>query len=225
MVCHVACKCLVMVLARNPDYIDLARLSSDASSSWALHVSNLKDLVLAIERYYRDELGGACDASQLIDTTRIARDRDAAEIARLVQLLLGCAVQCPNRSEYIHPILAMGAAAQASIKHLIENTMQRFHVTSPQSVRRGSRFNFDGEELCEELHVQLEHAQNRVSQMEMRALDLEQEKREMTERLENVLADMHSMSEQLQIMEQKRDKLLSDRQSKLALSVCAGKLP
>lgn len=198
-------------------------INEQASGNWALKASNVKTLLRAIELFYHDELGQLCDANELIDAHLIAKESDAQEVARLVELVLGCAVQCPSRSEYIHPILQMGASEQASLMHLIENIMHRFQLASPSgSAARHSpvhnhSFSYishDGES-SESLSLQLTQALEKVSSMELRVLDMEREKRELTDRFEHALVDKQSLAAQLAALEQERDKLVSERQSTL----------
>ncbi|GLD98096.1 hypothetical protein PINS_up006793 [Pythium insidiosum] len=202
----------------DPEYLHLELINEHAAGNWALKANNLKTLLRAIELYYHDELGQVCDAEELIDSNRIAKGDDVKEICRLVELLLGCAVQCPNKSEYIHPIMQMDASEQASMMHMIENLMHRFQLASPQhGGGRGSLTNnsFDASAAPEVLQAQLAQALEKASQMELRVLDMEREKRELTERFENVLAEQQSLAGKYAALEAERDKLVGERQATL----------
>lgn len=180
-----------------------------------------------MELYYHEELGQLCDASELVDAHLIAKQSDAVEVAKLAELVLGCAVQCPDRSEYIHPIMQMDASEQASMMHLIESIMHRFQLTSPtggggsSSSARNSLVNtsfsymsHDGES-SESLALQLTHALEKVSALELHALDLERDKRELTERFEDALLAKQALASQCAVLADERDKLVSERQSTL----------
>ncbi|KAF1791301.1 Hook-related protein family [Phytophthora cactorum] len=93
------------------EYVNLEQINEQPGGNWALKSNNLK-------RCY------------LVDPLLIAKENNVHEVSKLTELLLGCAVQCPNKSEYIHPIMQMGASEQASLMHAIENLMHRFHPTS-----------------------------------------------------------------------------------------------
>ncbi|KAJ0397729.1 hypothetical protein P43SY_007197 [Pythium insidiosum] len=202
----------------DPEYLQLDQINEHAAGNWALKANNLKTLLRAIELYYHDELGQVCETEELIDSNRIAKGDDVKEICRLVELLLGCAVQCPNKSEYIHPIMQMEASEQASMMHMIENLMHRFQLASPQhGGGRGSLTNnsFDATATPEVLQAQLAQALEKASQMELRVLDMEREKRELTERFENVLAERQNLAGKYAILEAERDKLVGERQATL----------
>lgn len=201
-------------------------IHTDAATSWALRASNLKLLLRSIELFYHEELGQVCDTSELVDATRIAKENDPQETAKLAELILGCAVQCPSKSEYIHPIMQMDASEQASMMHMIENIMRRFHLASPTNGANGSRasdsshsnsfayINHEGESP-ESLQFQLTQALEKASMMEMKVLDMEREKREVTERFENMMVDKQSLADRYAALEDERDKLISERQSTL----------
>lgn len=195
-------------------------INEQPGGNWALKTSNLKTLLRGIELYYHEELGQLCEANELIDTHLIAKENDIHEVAKLAELILGCAVQCPSRSEYIHPIMAMEASEQASMMHMIENIMHRFQVTSPSGTRNSltnnsfSYISHEGESP-ESLAFQLTQALEKVSSMELKMLDMESEKRELTERFEDSLSEKHSLADKYAALQDERDKLLSERQSTL----------
>jgi hypothetical protein len=176
--------------------------------------------VRAVELYYNEELGQLCNASELVDTTRIARESDVQEVGKLVELVLGCAVQCPNKSDYILPIMQMDASEQASLMHTIEGLMRRFQQISPaarrNSMNHGASSPSYGEAAsAEALAAQLTQALDKASALELKYLDVERENRELTDRFENALAEHQQLVDKYAGVEDERDKLLSERQSTL----------
>lgn len=222
IMCVCVCVCVFVCLfdGSDPEYLNMELINEQAAGNWALKASNLKTLLRGVELYYHEELGQLCEANELIDTHLIAKENDIHEVAKLAELILGCAVQCPNRSEYIHPIMQMDASEQASMMHLIENIMHRFQLTSPGGARSSpanssfSYINHEGES-SESLAFQLTHALEKVSSMELKMLDMEREKRELTERFENSIVEKQSWTNKCAALEDERDKLLSERQSTL----------
>ncbi|RLN97228.1 hypothetical protein BBJ28_00007152, partial [Nothophytophthora sp. Chile5] len=101
---------VVALLEADAEYVNLEQIHEQPGSNWALRSNNLKALLRAVELFYHDELGQICPADELVDPLLIAKQNDVHEAAKLTELLLGCAVQCPNKSEYIHPILQMDAS-------------------------------------------------------------------------------------------------------------------
>ncbi|RQM12556.1 hypothetical protein DD237_006523 [Peronospora effusa] len=219
------------------EYMNLEQITEQSDNNWALKSNNLKTLLRAVEQFYTDELGQICHTEDLVDPLLIAKENDVHEVSKLTELLLGCAVQCPNKSEYIHPIMQMDASEQASLMHAIENLMRRFQATSPSGTSTASRRNsmthgasFDDiapsslpvsvsaltvGNSAEELATQLTQALERSSAMELRYLDMEREKREMTERFERTLTENRELAEKYTALESERDQLRSERQNTL----------
>ncbi|KAL8014727.1 putative hook-like protein family [Plasmopara halstedii] len=216
------------------EYVNLEQINDQPGSNWALKSNNLKTLLRAVELFYTDELGQMCQANELVDPSLIAKENDVHEVSKLTELLLGCAVQCPNKSEYIHPIMQMGASEQASLMHAIEKLMHRFQpvsptntsrrdsmahsasfdeVTSPSSSASLSALRAGGSP--EALAAQLAQALERSSSMELRYLDMEREKRELTERFEQTLTEHRELVEKYTVLESERDQLRTERQNTL----------
>lgn len=221
------------------EYVNLEQINEQPGTNWALKSNNLKTLLRAVEQFYTDELGQICHADEIVDPLLIAKESDVHEVAKLTELLLGCAVQCPNKSEYIHPIMQMNASEQASLMHAIENLMHRFQPTSPGAASNASRRNsmahgasFDevasqssmssasatalaAGSSAEALAAQLAQALERSSSMELRYLDMEREKRELTERFELTLSEHRDLADKYKALESERDQLRNERQNTL----------
>ncbi|KAL4094759.1 hypothetical protein PRIC1_010417 [Phytophthora ramorum] len=221
------------------EYVNLEQINEQPGANWALKSNNLKTLLRAVEQFYMDELGQICRADELVDPLLIAKENDVHEVAKFTELLLGCAVQCPNKSEYIHPIMQMGPSEQASLMHAIENLMHRFQPTSPGGASNPSRRNsmahgtsFDemaspssmssvsaatlaAGSSTEALAAQLAQALERSSSMELRYLDMERDKRELTERFERTLTEHRELADKYTALEGERDQLRSERQNTL----------
>ncbi|GMF38229.1 unnamed protein product [Phytophthora fragariaefolia] len=226
-------------MCSDAEYVNLEQINEQPGGNWALKSNNLKTLLRAVELFYTDELGQICHADEIVDPLLIAKENDVHEVAKLTELLLGCAVQCPNKSEYIHPIMQMGASEQASLMHAIENLMHRFQPTSPSGASNASRRNsiahgasFDevasqssmssisasvqgGGSSAEALAAQLAQALERSSSMELRYLDMEREKRELTERFEHTLSEHRDLADKYKALESERDQLRNERQNTL----------
>ncbi|CAH0480172.1 unnamed protein product [Peronospora belbahrii] len=220
------------------EYMNLEQLHDQSSGNWALKSNNLKTLLRAVELFYTDELGQICHAEEIVDPLLIAKENNVHEVAKLTELLLGCAVQSPNKSEYIHSIMQMDASEQASLMHAIENLMHRFQATSPgggsnlsrrSSMAHGASFDemipppsssssvsaLPADTSAEALATQLAQALERSSSLELRYLDMEREKRELTERFECTLTENRELAEKYTALETERDQLRSERQNTL----------
>jgi len=88
-----------------PEYLNIEGVNENVEGNWALKSSNIRTLMRCIELFYREELGQICDTAEILDIQLISKENNPQEIAKLVELILGCAVQCANKEIYIHPIM------------------------------------------------------------------------------------------------------------------------
>nr|CCA23185.1 hook domaincontaining protein putative [Albugo laibachii Nc14] len=204
----------------DPSYIQLDTIKLD--TNYFSHLHNITTLVSAIESYYREELTQICDSSNFIDISKIVKETNEAEICKLIELLLGCAVQCPRKSDYIHPIMQMDATAQQNLMLLIENLMHRFQMISPPphdhrsaDTKASFSYSVQDEVIVEDLQRLLQINIEKVSILEMRILDMEREKQELSERIENVMKEKNGIDEKYNRLHEEKQNLVLERQSTL----------
>lgn len=70
------------------------------SDSWATCKANLMHLRSCLEQYYASALGRPFSLDH-IDVEALARDKDVNELAKMVEFVVGAAVQCENKDDYI----------------------------------------------------------------------------------------------------------------------------
>ncbi|MEE6522058.1 hypothetical protein FKM82_020462 [Ascaphus truei] len=68
--------------------------------------------------------------SLLPDLSRIAGRSDAGELGRLLQLIVGCAVNCGNKQEHIHAIMRLEESVQHAVMTGIQEVMGKRTVDS-----------------------------------------------------------------------------------------------
>jgi protein HOOK3 len=198
--------------------LNIEGINQNAEGNWALKSSNIRTLTRCIELFYREELGQICVAAEILDIQLVSKENNPQEIAKLVELILGCAVQCANKEIYIHPIMQMEAAEQAQLMHMIQNIIERFPQASPSPKGR-SHHNSDFLLTLQETDgydEKYRQVLEKISSLEIRNLDLEREKRELSDRLEHFSKDSQHWAEKVAVLEEQRDKLLTERQTSLA---------
>eukprot|EP00741_Cyanophora_paradoxa_P024030 tig00021721_g23205.t1 len=76
------------------------------------------ELAHALQAYYRDVLGVPVNLEN-IDLPQAVKG-DAAEILKLAELTLGCAVQCENKAQYVTAMMSQDSETQAQLMIMIE---------------------------------------------------------------------------------------------------------
>ncbi|XP_064553779.1 protein hook [Drosophila montana] len=95
--------------------------SSAVGSNWRLRMSNLKKVVEGVYEYYSDVLNYTLQHDFVKpDVQAIAEKCDLSELERLLQLVLGCAVNCAKKQSYICEIMCLEEELQANIMRALQ---------------------------------------------------------------------------------------------------------
>uniref|UniRef100_A0A2K5CN07 Calponin-homology (CH) domain-containing protein n=1 Tax=Aotus nancymaae TaxID=37293 RepID=A0A2K5CN07_AOTNA len=165
----------------DPAYFDenwLNRINTEVGDNWRLKISNLKKILKGILDYNHEILGQQINHFTLPDVNLIGEHSDATELGRLLQLILGCAVNCEQKQEYIQAIMMM----EESVQHVVMTTIQELmSKESPVSAGNDAYVDLDRqlkkttEELNEALSAKEEIAQ-RCHELDMQVAALQEEK-------------------------------------------------
>ncbi|XP_076009181.1 protein Hook homolog 1 [Genypterus blacodes] len=98
----------------------LTRIKTDVDGNWRLKMNNLKKILQIVLDYYNEVLGQEISDFPLPDLVRVAERSDSVELGRLLQLVLGCAVRCEHKQEYIQIIMTL----EESVQHVVMTAIQ-----------------------------------------------------------------------------------------------------
>ncbi|XP_075595065.1 protein Hook homolog 3-like isoform X5 [Balearica regulorum gibbericeps] len=160
-----------------PDCGRLNEWSCDGSGA-PKDVSNLKKILKGILAYNHEILGQQIDDFILPDVNLIGEHSDAAELGRMLQLILGCAVNCEQKQEYIQTIMMMEESVQHVVMTAIQELMSK---ESPVSFGNDAYIDLEcqlkktTEELNEALATKEEIAE-RCNELDIQVTALQEEK-------------------------------------------------
>uniref|UniRef100_A0A8C1VDR2 Hook microtubule-tethering protein 1 n=1 Tax=Cyprinus carpio TaxID=7962 RepID=A0A8C1VDR2_CYPCA len=98
----------------------LARIKEDVGDNVRLKMNNLKKILQMIVDYYNEVLAQQITDFPLPDLMRVVEQSDQVELGRLLQLILGCAVKCDRKQEYIQIIMTL----EESVQHVVMTAIQ-----------------------------------------------------------------------------------------------------
>lgn len=156
----------------------VSRVKPDVGDNWRLKISNLKKILKGILDYNHEVLGQQINDFTLPDVSLIAEHSDAAELGRMLQLILGCAVNCEQKQEYIQTIMMMEESVQHVVMTAIQELMSK---ETPVSTGSDSYVDLDrqlkktAEDLNDALATKEEIAQ-RCHELDMQVAALQEEK-------------------------------------------------
>uniref|UniRef100_A0A667XIN8 Hook microtubule-tethering protein 1 n=1 Tax=Myripristis murdjan TaxID=586833 RepID=A0A667XIN8_9TELE len=98
----------------------LSRIKTDVGDNWRLKMNNLKKILQMMVDYYNEVLAQQISDFPLPDLALVAEHSDPVELGRLLQLILGCAVKCERKQEYIQIIMTL----EESVQHVVMTAIQ-----------------------------------------------------------------------------------------------------
>ncbi|XP_073696279.1 protein Hook homolog 3 [Garra rufa] len=191
----------------------ISRIKPDVGDNWRLKISNLKKILKGILDYNHEVLGQQINDFTLPDVNLIAEHSDAAELGRMLQLILGCAVNCEQKQEYIQTIMMMEESVQHVVMTAIQELMSK---ETPVSTGNDSYADLDRqlkktvEELndamatkeeiaqrCHELDMQAYLVQEERDRLRLECIDLEERVAALQEEKSSLLAENQVLMERL----------------------------
>ncbi|XP_069783242.1 protein Hook homolog 2 isoform X2 [Narcine bancroftii] len=138
----------------------LGRVKEDIGD-WRLKVSNLKKILQSMLEYYHDVLGHQISEYNLPEVNLIGEHSDAAELGRMLQLVLGCAISCEKKQEYIQHIMTL----EESVQHVVMTAIQELLTRDPCESMHSDNFSdvdcqLKRSSLCDEEELKDELSQH-----------------------------------------------------------------
>ncbi|XP_058235397.1 protein Hook homolog 1 isoform X2 [Hemibagrus wyckioides] len=107
----------------------LTRIKEDVGDNLRLKLNNLKKILQMIVDYYNEVLNQQMSGFPMPDVVRVAELSDPVELGRLLQLILGCAVKCDRKQEYIQIIMTLEESVQHVVMTAIQELMSKESMT------------------------------------------------------------------------------------------------
>uniref|UniRef100_A0A1B0FED5 Protein hook n=1 Tax=Glossina morsitans morsitans TaxID=37546 RepID=A0A1B0FED5_GLOMM len=116
-----------------PDFFTdlwLSKIKTDTGTNWRLKMSNIKKVIEGLYDYYGDVLNYSLAEYRRPDAMGIAEMCDIKELERLLKLVLGCAVNCSLKQDYIRQIMCLEEDLQANIMQALQELESTWQGTS-----------------------------------------------------------------------------------------------
>lgn len=163
-----------------------AKIKTDVGTNWRLRVSNMKKIVEAVMEYYVECLNQQLAGYVKPDASKIGEHCDNDELRRLLQLILGCAVNCDQKQQYITRIMGMEEMVQQAI-------MQSIQELNFESLVDAT----DGALQIQRLYAELQAAVEMKDQLAQRCHELDQQLSLLQEEKAGVITENKKLQERL----------------------------
>uniref|UniRef100_A0A8C5Q1F2 Hook microtubule tethering protein 2 n=1 Tax=Leptobrachium leishanense TaxID=445787 RepID=A0A8C5Q1F2_9ANUR len=120
----------------------IMRIKKDTAENWRLKVSNLKRILQSVLEYYQDVLGHPVSEDHIPDVGLIGEFSNTAELRKMVQLVLGCAISCDKKEEHIQRIMTLGESVQQAVMESIQELLSK---DPPDTVSGDTYINYDSQ--------------------------------------------------------------------------------
>uniref|UniRef100_A0A8C2V1X8 Hook microtubule tethering protein 1 n=1 Tax=Chinchilla lanigera TaxID=34839 RepID=A0A8C2V1X8_CHILA len=146
----------------------LSRIKEDVGDNWRIKASNLKKILQGIVSYYHEFLGQQISEELIPDLNQITECSDSVELGRLLQLILGCAVNCEKKQEHIKNIMTLEESVQHVVMTAIQELMSKEIVSSPTNDAVGEL-----EQQLKRALEELQEAQAEKEELKQRCQELD----------------------------------------------------
>uniref|UniRef100_A0A2K5HH38 Calponin-homology (CH) domain-containing protein n=1 Tax=Colobus angolensis palliatus TaxID=336983 RepID=A0A2K5HH38_COLAP len=147
----------------------LQGISEDPGPNWKMKVSNLKTVLRSLVEYSQDVLAHPVSEEHLPDVSLIGEFSDPAELGKLLQLVLGCAISCEKKQEHIQRIMTL----EESVQHVVMEAIQELMTKdTPDSLSPETYGNFDSQSRR---YYFLSEEAEEGDELKQRCLDLERQ--------------------------------------------------
>uniref|UniRef100_A0A672Z238 Calponin-homology (CH) domain-containing protein n=1 Tax=Sphaeramia orbicularis TaxID=375764 RepID=A0A672Z238_9TELE len=136
----------------------LSRIKGDVEDNWRLKMNNLKKVLQMIVDYYNEVLAQEISDFPLPDLALVAERSDPVQLGRLLQLVLGCAVRCERKQEYIQIIMTLEESVQHVVMTAIQEVSPSFCCFLKKALEDLAELLAEKEALaqrCQELDIQV----------------------------------------------------------------------
>ncbi|XP_049733000.1 protein Hook homolog 2 isoform X2 [Elephas maximus indicus] len=147
----------------------LQGISDDPGHNWRPKVGNLKMILQSLVEYSQDVLGHPVSEHHVPDVSLIGKFSDSAELGKLLQLVLGCAISCEKKQEHIQRIMTL----EESVQHVVMEAIQELMTKdTPDSLGPETYGNFDSQSRR---YYFLSEEAEEGDELQQRCLDLERQ--------------------------------------------------
>nr|CAB3254082.1 protein Hook homolog 3 [Phallusia mammillata] len=108
----------------------IGRIKSDVGDNFRLKTNNLRKVLNHIVDYFKEVSGNQIVGYDMPDVSLVSEVADKHHLGRLLQLMLGVAVNCPGKQHYIEEIMKLDEDVQHVVMTAIQELMQHYRPCS-----------------------------------------------------------------------------------------------
>ncbi|CAB1319165.1 unnamed protein product [Coregonus sp. 'balchen'] len=185
----------------------ISRIKPEVGDNWRLKISNLKKVLKGILDYNQEVLQQQIDDFTLPDISLIGEHSDAAELGRMLQLILGCAVNCEQKQEYIQTIMML----EESVQHVVMTAIQEL-MSKECPVMGGNDSYADIDRQLKKTVEDLNQALATKEEIAQRCHELDMQAFHVQEQRDRLRLEYIELEERVAALQEERGSLLAENQ-------------
>nr|XP_033771985.1 protein Hook homolog 1 [Geotrypetes seraphini] len=170
----------------------LNRIKDDVGDNRRIKVNNLKKILQGIVDYYNEFLDQQISEFLLPDLNQIVEHSNPTELGRLLQLILGCAVNCEKKQEHIQTIMTLEESVQHVVMTAIQELMSKDTVDSSRSDEHR-----DLEQQLRRIIEQLHEAEAEKEELKLRCQELDMQVTSLQDEKNSLLSENEIQNDRL----------------------------
>ncbi|XP_066915216.1 protein Hook homolog 3-like [Clytia hemisphaerica] len=110
-----------------PEWFDsdwMSKIKQDISDNHRLKLSNMKKILKGMVDYYNEVLMQDLETFTCPDVSVIAEFNNKDELGRMLQLVLGCAMNCEDKEQYIQAVMNLESDVQMTVMNCMQELME-----------------------------------------------------------------------------------------------------
>ncbi|MEJ1286198.1 hook microtubule tethering protein 2 [Cricetulus griseus] len=175
----------------------LQGISEDPSPSWRLKVRKLEKILQSLMEYSKDVLGHPLSEQHLPDVSLIGELSDSAELGKLLQLVLGCAISCEKKQEYIQRIMTLEESVQHVVMEAIQEVGEDIPCNNPEMSGEGTLGNWAQPSPCLSRRYYFLSEEVEGNELQQQCLDLERQLVLLSEEKQNLAQENAALRERV----------------------------
>ncbi|XP_071207600.1 protein Hook homolog 3-like isoform X1 [Salvelinus alpinus] len=185
----------------------ISRIKPEVGDNWRLKISNLKKVLKGILDYNQEVLQQQINDFTLPDINLIGEHSDAAELGRMLQLILGCAVNCEQKQEYIQTIMML----EESVQHVVMTAIQEL-MSKECPVMGGNDSYADIDRQLKKTVEDLNEARATKEEIVQRCHELDMQAFHVQEQRDRLRLEYIELEERVAALQEERGSLLAENQ-------------
>lgn len=198
-------KCLNSIDSEHFNEEFMSKIKTETNENWRLKLLNLKKILQTLTDYYTDFLNHSLSGFTMPNLNIILESKNPTEIdtelSHFLQLVLGCAVNCERKSEFIKNIMEMNEYTQ----HMLMTAIQDLMCKDRNLQRSSSSLSFSStnHDHVEDVNHQFKKALAEINRVNEQKEELDRKCKRLDKQVSDLQDEKMSLISEMEMLKDK----------------------